>query len=252
MPGMRRPARAVIFDLDGVITSTAALHAAAWQQMFDEFLARRAQNRNEPLRPFDLIDDYRRYVDGKPRYDGVADFLASRGIELARGAPADPADRETVCGLGNRKDEYFLERLESGGASAFSGTLALIERLATLGVLMAVVSSSRNSRRILRAADVGHEFDTIVDGVDADERSLPGKPDPAVFLEASRRLGVEPAATVVIEDAIAGVEAARRGAFGLVVGVDHGGHADDLLAAGADLVVGDLAELQLATLGLAP
>ena len=249
---MRPPARAVIFDLDGVITSTASVHAAAWKAMFDEYLAKRAASRGETFRPFDPDSDYRVYVDGKPRYDGAADFLASRGIELPRGTPADPADRETVCGLGNRKDEYFLRRLESDGADVFPGTLALIERLDARGVPMAVVSSSRNTRRILSAAGVGRQFDAIVDGVDADELGLPGKPDPAVFLEAARRLAVDPAASVVIEDAIAGVEAGQRGGFGFVVGVDRTGHAAELRAAGADLVVRDLSELDLLALGLVP
>ncbi|HEU4450664.1 MAG TPA: beta-phosphoglucomutase family hydrolase [Gaiellaceae bacterium] len=233
----------MIFDLDGVVTRTAALHAAAWKRLFDEYLAAVAERRGEPFRPFELESDYRRFVDGKPRYEGVASFLASRGIELPRGSPDDPPERETVCGLGNRKNRYFRAELTSKGGDPYPTTLALIEALRARGVRTAVVSSSRNCEAVLDAAGIRDLFEVKVDGVDAEELGLPGKPDPAVFLEAAGRLGVRPANAAVVEDAIAGVEAGRRGGFGLVVGVDRASQHDALAAAGADVVVRDLGEL---------
>lgn len=238
-----RALEAVIFDLDGVVTRTAELHADAWKRLFDEYLASRAAGANEPYRPFDLESDYRRFVDGKPRYDGVASFLGSRGIELPFGSPADPPSRETVCGLGNRKNRYFRAALADRGGEPYPTTLELIITLRRRGVRTAIVSSSRNCEAVLEAAGIQALFDAKVDGVDAAELDLPGKPDPAVFLEAARRLGVDPAQAAVIEDAVPGVEAGRRGGFALVVGVDRVHRPGALDAAGADVVVSDLAEL---------
>jgi alpha,alpha-trehalase len=237
-------ADAVIFDLDGVVTDTASVHAAAWKRLFDGFLRERAGSTGEPFRPF-TEDDYRRFVDGKPRYDGVRDFLASRGIALPEGDPADEPEEETVCGLGNRKNDLFLAELAAEGPRAFPSTVALVRDLQRRGIRTAVISASRNTAAVLEAAGLGDLFRTRVDGVDAGELGLPGKPDPAVFLEAARRLGVEPARAAVVEDALAGVEAGRRGGFGLVVGVDRTGHPDALREHGADVVVSDLAELEL-------
>lgn len=234
---------AVIFDLDGVVTRTADVHAEAWKRLFDEYLEARARRGGEPFVPFDLRSDYLRFVDGKPRYEGVASFLASRGVELPRGTPEDPEERETVCGLGNRKNRYFLETLERSGAAPYATTLELIAVLRGRGVSVAIVSSSRNCVAVLEAAGIRELFDVKVDGLDAGELGLAGKPDPALFLEAARRVGVEPAHAAVVEDAISGVEAGRRGRFGLVIGVDRAEQREALAAAGADLVVGDLAEV---------
>jgi alpha,alpha-trehalase len=234
---------AVIFDLDGVVTRTAEVHAEAWKRLFDEYLATRARRFDEPFVPFDRGSDYLRFVDGKPRYDGVASFLASRGIELPVGSPDDPDELETVCGLGNRKNRYFREALERTSPNPYPTTVDLIARLRERGVRTAVASSSRNCAAVLEAAGIGELFDVKVDGVDTAELGLPGKPDPALFLEAARRLEVDPRRAAVVEDAISGVEAGRRGRFGLVVGVDRAGEHEALLAAGADVVVGDLAEI---------
>jgi alpha,alpha-trehalase len=234
---------AVIFDLDGVVTRTAEVHAEAWKRLVDEYLATRARRFDEPFVPFDRGSDYLRFVDGKPRYDGIASFLASRGIELPVGSPDDPDELETVCGLGNRKNRYFREALERTSPDPYPTTVDLIARLRERGVRTAVASSSRNCAAVLEAAGIGELFDVKVDGVDTAELGLPGKPDPALFLEAARRLEVDPRRAAVVEDAISGVEAGRRGRFGLVVGVDRAGEHEALLAAGADVVVGDLAEI---------
>ncbi len=236
---------AVIFDLDGVITDTASIHAAAWATMFDDFLDRRPATDGENHQPF-TDDDYRHFVDGKPRYDGVADFLASRGISLPRGAPSDRNDMDTVRGLGNRKQEIFFERLRDG-VPVFESTVVLVRRLADAGVAAGVYSSSRNCERILKDAGLGDLFAVRVDGVVADALGLPGKPDPAVLLEAARRLGAVPARSVVIEDAEAGVAAGRSGGFALVIGVDRSGHAEELRRHGADVVVPDLADVAVRT-----
>jgi alpha,alpha-trehalase len=225
---------AVIFDLDGVVTRTAEVHAEAWKQLFDEYLAARGRRLGEPFEPFDRRSDYLRFVDGKPRYEGVASFLASRGIELPLGSPDDPDDRETVCGLGNRKNRYFQETLERTGAAPYPTTIELIAKLRERGVRTAIVSSSRNCVAVLEAAGIRGLFDVKVDGLDAAELGLAGKPDPALF---------EPADAAVVEDAISGVEAGRRGHFGLVIGLDRAGQHEALVAAGADLVVADLGEV---------
>lgn len=233
---------AVLFDLDGVITSTAEQHFASWKEMFDDFLQRRAERLDEAFRPFER-DDYHRFVDGMPRYDGVRRFLESRGVQLDEGGPEDPPGAETVRSLGDRKNELVNAMIRDEGVTVYEGTVALLRQLWARGIKTAVVSSSRNTTTVLDAAGLGDRFDTRVDGVVAAELGLAGKPSPATFLAAADRLGVPPQKAVVIEDALAGVEAGRRGGFGLVVGVDRVGQAEALQAAGADVVVADLAEL---------
>lgn len=234
---------AVIFDLDGVITQTAKTHATAWKATFDEYLKRRAVERGELFEPFDIDRDYRRYVDGKPRYDGVESFLASRGIHLPYGSPDDPPQRETVCGLGNRKNELFLQVVEEGGVDVYGTTVRLIKTLRSAGFKTAVVSSSKNTVTILEAVHLTHLFDAKVDGADAARLELKGKPAPDTFLEAAARLQVEPVRAIVVEDAISGVQAGRAGRFGCVIGVDRAGDPGALEAAGAHVVVSDLAEV---------
>lgn len=235
---------AVIFDMDGVVTETATVHAAAWKRLFDEYLAERTRRTGEAFDPFDERSDYERYVDGKNRYDGVKSFLASRGISLPFGDPGDAPGSESVCALGNRKDEYFLLRLRDDGARAYESSVRLIGELRRRGVRTGIVSASRNAEEVLTAAGVRDLFDEKVDGVEAAHLGLPGKPHPATFVEAARRLGVDPGRAAVVEDALAGVEAGRRGGFALVVGVARAGQAAALRDAGADVVVEDLAELR--------
>lgn len=293
---------AVIFDLDGVVTQTAAVHAAAWKRLFDAYLAGRAARAscssaaggagvraaetgdpgaevgdpgtevgdpgarsgrvsaggtapteaagasegnavNDPLRPFDLDADYARYVDGKPRYDGVRDFLASRDIELPMGDPTDPPERETICGLGNRKNDLFNAEVRERGVKTYPSTIELIHRLRGTHLKVGLMSSSKNTAMVLSATGITNLFDVRVDGVVAAEVGLPGKPDPAMYLEAARRLGVDAPRSVVVEDALSGVEAGRRGRFGLVIGVDRLGQAEALRTAGADVVVDDLSQV---------
>lgn len=236
---------AVVFDMDGVITDTATVHAAAWKRLFDEYLRERSRRTGEPVQTFDPDSDYRRFIDGKARYDGVRSFLESRGISLPEGEPSDPPERETVCGLGNRKNDYFLRHLREHGAEPYPSTVALLRQLLARGRRTAVISASQNAAEVLEAAGVADLLEVRVDGSTAEELGLPGKPDPAMFVEASRLLNVEPSRAAVVEDAIAGVQAGRRGGFGLVVGVDRIGHPEWLLSAGADVVVGDLAELDV-------
>ncbi|MFJ5532819.1 beta-phosphoglucomutase family hydrolase [Streptomyces sp. NPDC093261] len=232
--------QACLFDLDGVITKTAVVHAAAWKQTFDDFLRRRD---GESYRPFDEVSDYDEYVDGRPRADGVRTFLASRDIRLPEGAPDDPADRDTVHGLGNRKNELLLELIRTRGVEAYDGTIRYIQAVRAAGLRTAVVSSSANCRDVLRSIGAEDLFDVRVDGIVAAERRLPGKPHPDTFLAAAQDLGVEAKAAAVFEDALAGMDAGRSGHFGYVVGVDRVGQADALRAHGADVVVRDLAEL---------
>jgi beta-phosphoglucomutase family hydrolase len=239
---------AVLFDLDGVVTRTADLHAAAWAELFDDVLRRRAAEGGEPFRPFDREADYLAYVDGKPRHEGVRSFLGARGIALPEGDPTDGPKAATVHGLGARKDACFKRRLRREGVEVFASTLNLIRALRERGVKTAVVTSSRNGREVLRAADVEALFDVRVDGLDAQAFGLKGKPDPDPFLKAAALLGAPPGRALVVEDAVSGVEAGRRGGFGLVVGVDRGGNRDALAAHGADLVVSDLGELGVADL----
>ena len=233
---------AVLFDLDGVLTDTARLHAASWKKMFDGFLRQRADATGELFRPFEM-DDYRQYVDGMPRYDGVRDFLKSRAIELPEGSPEDPPDRETVCGLGNRKNEMVTEVIESVGVDAYPGSVALVKYVRKHGLRTAVVSASANCAEVLEQAKIGELFEVRVDGIVLKERHLRGKPEPDSFLEAARQLGVEPGRAVVVEDAISGVQAGHAGAFGLVVGVSRKRDENALAENGADVVVHDLAEL---------
>jgi trehalose-phosphatase len=235
---------AVLFDLDGVITTTARVHAAVWKQLFDDYLQRRAVGGTD-FRPFDIDSDYRDYVDGKPRYDGVRSFLESRGIDLPYGHPSDGPEKDTICGLGNRKNQLFNERLRKEGVEVYKGSLGLIERLRQLSFKTAVVTASKNGAAILDAARIADRFDTCVDGVDAETLDLKGKPEPDAFLEAARRLNVTPDRCVVFEDALAGVQAAHRGRFGLVVGVDRADRAQALTQAGADVIVKDLSEVDV-------
>ncbi len=251
---------ALVLDLDGVVTDTARLHTSAWQRMFDDFLAARAAraessgnagHSGEDLRPFDPDVDYPEHLDGLPRYDGVANFLRARGIELERGTPDDSPERETVCGLGNRKNAIYRGLLRQEGAEPFPGTVRLLRHARERGLRTAVYSSSRNCRRVLAAAGVSELFDAVISGRDADEMGLEGKPAPDTLLEAVRRLEVPPSRAAVLEDAAAGVEAARRGHFGFVVGIDRAGVAQELRDAGADLVVGDPGELDAGLTGAA-
>lgn len=237
--------KAVLFDMDGVVTDTATAHAAAWQRLFDEYLSARAEAGGEAFRPFDIGRDYRQYVDGKPRYDGVASFLASRGIQLPYGSEGDEPDAQTVCGLGNRKDRHFRAWLAHNPVEPYPGTLTFIDALRNAGVGVAVFSASRNAEAVLRNAGVLERFDTKVDGGDLARLGLPGKPDPAMLCEVAARLTAKPEQCAVVEDAIAGVEAGARGGFGCVIGVDRGEHGDALRQAGAHLVVRDLSELSL-------
>jgi beta-phosphoglucomutase family hydrolase len=234
---------AVLLDMDGVLTDTASVHAGAWKRMFDDFLSARAARRGETFVPFDVDADYRRHVDGKPRYDGVRDFLRARGIALPEGAPEDPPQAETVHGLGNRKDQLVNEAIAAGGVRVFPGSVPLLERLRAAGIKTAVVTSSQNCARVLEAAGLAALLDATVDGHTLVARRLAGKPAPDMFLEAARVLGVDPARAVVVEDAISGVEAGARGAFGLVIGVARKGNGAELAAHGAQRVVADLAEL---------
>ena len=227
---------AVLFDLDGVLTPTADVHMHAWEQMFTAFLSEREQ------RPYETAD-YFAYIDGKPRYDGVRSFLESRAIELPEGDPSDPIDRETVCGLGNRKDAMFNELLATEGVRPYPGSVTYLDELAARHTAVAVVSSSRNAPGVLEAAGLADRFEVVVDGKVATEQGLNGKPSPETFAYAARRLGTDNAHSVVIEDALSGVEAGRAGTFGLVIGVDRGAGEDALRAAGAHTVVKDLGEL---------
>jgi len=236
---------AVILDLDGVITRTARLHAQAWKRMFDEYLEQRAQSRSESFEPFDADTDYRRYVDGKPRYDGVRSFLEARGIQLPEGNSSDEPSRETICGLGNKKNVVFHRLLQDMGVEVFDDALQRIHEWRNQGLKLAVVSSSKNCAVILERAGLSDLFDVRVDGVESARLGLNGKPAPDTFLEATRRLGVSPESAVLIEDAVAGVQAGRAGHFGLVVGVDRDGDGRVLRENGADVTVRSLDELRV-------
>ena len=235
---------AVIFDMDGVVTDTAVVHAAAWKKLFDAYLKQVAMATGADFLPFDERADYLRYVDGKNRYDGVRSFLESRGIRPPEGSPDDPAGSDTVCAMGNDKDNYFLDHVRQHGVRAYESTVRLVRQLRSRGVKIGLVSASRNAEEVLSAAEVADLFDVRVDGVVAAELDLRGKPDPSTFLEAARRLGVEPARAAVVEDALSGVAAGRAGGFGLVVGVARAGQHDALHQAGADVVVADMAEFE--------
>jgi beta-phosphoglucomutase family hydrolase len=235
--------RACLFDLDGVLTDTASLHAAAWKEMFDSFLRARAAHEGAQFVAFDPQRDYRDYIDGKQRSDGVRSFLASRGIALPDGSPGDPADAVTVSSLGDRKNELVLAMIHSRGVQAYDGSVRFVRAARDAGLRRAVVSASANCQEVLEAAGIADLFEARVDGVVAEREHLRGKPAPDMFLAGARILGVEPAAAAVFEDALAGVAAGRAGEFGIVVGVDRAGQADALRAHGADIVVSDLAEL---------
>jgi len=234
---------AVLFDMDGVLTDTAGVHASAWKRMFDDYLRARAARTGERFIPFDIASDYTHHVDGKPRGDGVRDFLTARGIALPEGSPEDPPSAETVHGLGHRKDLRVNEVIDAEGVRLFPGTVPLLERLRAAGIKTAVVTSSQNRARVLEAAGLAALFDAAVDGHTIAASGLAGKPAPDMFLEAARRLGVPPARAVVVEDAISGIEAGVRGGFGLVVGVARRGNAAALESHGAQRVVVELSEL---------
>jgi beta-phosphoglucomutase family hydrolase len=235
--------RACLFDLDGVLTDTASLHAAAWKEMFDSFLRVRAEHEGAQFVAFDPVRDYRDSIDGKQRSDGVRSFLASRGIALPEGSAGDPADADTVSSLGDRKNELVLAMIHGRGVRAYDGSLRFVRAARSAGLPCAVVSASANCREVLEAAGIAGLFEARVDGVVAEREHLPGKPAPDMFLAAARLVGVAPGEAAVFEDALAGVAAGRAGEFGLVVGVDRVGQAGALRAHGADIVVTDLAEL---------
>jgi beta-phosphoglucomutase family hydrolase len=241
--GLPETVRACLFDLDGVLTQTARVHAAAWKQTFDEYLRARAARTGEPFVPFDDVEDYDEYVDGKPRAEGVRSFLEARGIHLPGGSPDDPASAETINGVGNRKNELVLRLIREQGVQVYEGSVRYVRAVRAAGLRTAVVSSSANCRDVLVAAGIEDLFDARVDGVVAQERHLRGKPAPDTFLAGAEALDVEPGAAAVFEDALAGVEAGRAGRFALVVGVDRTGQAQALRQHGADVVVRDLAEL---------
>jgi len=235
---------AVIFDLDGVVTDTASVHAAAWKRMFDDFLLRHTARQGKPFEPFEIDPDYRLYVDGKPRLDGIRSFLGSRGIQLSEGRPEDPPGAETIQGLGKRKNEDFLRQIQESGAEVYASTVDLIHSAKKHGLKTAVISSSKSCAMILDSVNLSNLFDARVDGVDSEIMNIPGKPAPDIFLEAARQLAVKPERTVVIEDAISGVQAGRAGKFGLVVGIARTGEKGSLLANGADVAVEDLSEIR--------
>lgn len=243
MLGLPDGTRACLFDLDGVLTDTASVHAAAWKQMFDDYLRARAERDGTEFVPFDASADYGPYVDGKPRLDGTRSFLASRGIELPEGGPDDGPDAETVVGLSTRKNDLVQEKIRTVGVEVYPGSLRYLRAAREAGLATAVVSSSANAAQVLDVADLTQYIDHRVDGATAKERGLPGKPAPDTFLAAAADLGVGKEEAVVFEDALAGVESGKAGGFGFVVGVDRLGHAEELRAAGADVVVTDLAEL---------
>ncbi len=243
MLGLPDAVRACLFDLDGVLTQTAKVHAAAWKEMFDGYLRERAAHTGKRFVAFDAIAEYDEYVDGKPRYEGVSSFLDSRGIVLPRGETSDPPSAETVDGLGNRKNEIVLRLIRDQGVQPYEGSVRYAHAARDAGLARAVVSSSTNCADVLAAAGIADLFEQRIDGVVAERDRLKGKPAPDTFLAGARALGVEPGQAAVFEDALAGVAAGRAGGFACVVGVDRAGQAGALRAHGADVVVADLAEL---------
>ncbi len=230
--------RAWLFDLDGVLTRTADVHADAWKATFDPVL-----DAGGLAPPFDPVGDYFAYVDGRPRADGVRRFLASRGLEIPEGEPGDQPDALTVAGIAASKDARFLEALARDGVEVLDGALSLLGQLRARGVATAVVSASENTRAVLASAGIADLIDVCVDGIAVRERHLAGKPAPDSYLEAAKLLDVVPGDAVIVEDALVGMEAGRAGGFGLVVGIDHRGHSADLFAHGADVVVTGLDQL---------
>ena len=243
MLGIPDRSRGCLFDLDGVLTQTATVHAAAWQEMFDDFLRQRAQRTGEPFVPFDPVADYDKYVDGKPRADGTRSFLRARGIELPEGSDSDPPGTATVAGLSSLKNQIVLRKIADGGVQVYPGSVRYLHAVGEAGLRRAVVTSSANAASVLAAAGISDQFDATVDGVVGKREGLAGKPAPDTYLYAARVLGLAPADAVVYEDALAGVAAGRAGHFGFVVGVDRVGQADALRKAGANIVVRDLSEL---------
>ena len=243
MLGLPDSVRVCLFDLDGVLTKTAEVHSAAWKQMFDAYLEERAERTGAEFAPFDPVNDYDEYVDGKPRYEGVQSFLTARGIELPRGEPSDPPDAETVDGLGNRKNAILLRLIHERGVEPYEGSVRYVEAAREAGLRRAVVSSSTNCRDVLAAAGIEDLFEVRIDGVVAEREHLRGKPAPDTFLAGARALGADAAEAAVFEDALAGVAAGRAGGFAFVVGVDRTGQAKALREHGADVVVTDLGEL---------
>ena len=238
-----RPYNAVLFDLDGVLTRTADLHAAAWKQLFDEYLRADAAQKDTLFVPFDIDRDYRLFVDGKARHEGVKSFLDSRGIPLPLGSPGDGPDQETIYGLGNKKDRYFDAQLREKGVVVYPSTGRFLSNAKAHGLKTALVSSSHHAHEILETTGLSPFFDVRIDGYEIDRLHLHGKPAPDSFLEAARRLGVPPPKGIVIEDALSGVQAGRAGGFGLVIGLNRRDQAEALKQHGADVVVADLAEL---------
>jgi beta-phosphoglucomutase family hydrolase len=241
--GLPNGVRACLFDLDGVLTKTATVHAAAWKQMFDAYLRERAERTGEEFVPFDPKADYGEYVDGKPRADGVRSFLESRGSELPEGSPDDPPGDETISGLGNRKNELVVRLIREHGVEPYEGSVQYLEAVRDAGLRRAVVSSSANCHDVLIAAGIDDFFEARIDGIVAKRERLKGKPAPDTFLAAARELDAAPGEAAVFEDALAGVAAGRAGNFACVVGVDRLGQADALCENGATIVVSDLAEL---------
>ncbi|WP_371480156.1 HAD family hydrolase [Kitasatospora sp. NBC_00315] len=243
MLGLPDDIRAFLFDLDGVLTQTAKVHAAAWKDTFDTFLRAEADRTGGPFAPFDAVADYDTYVDGRPRLDGTRAFLHSRGVDLPEGGADDPPGTRSVNGVSTAKNDTVLRMIKDQGVQPYAGSVEYVHRLRELGLPRAVVSSSANCRDVLRAAGIDDLFDVIVDGVVAAREGLPGKPAPDTYLAAARALGVEPARAAVFEDALAGVASGRAGGFGAVVGVDRTGQAEELRRSGATVVVADLAQL---------
>jgi beta-phosphoglucomutase family hydrolase len=242
-PRLPKGITACLFDLDGVLTKTATVHAAAWKEMFDEYLRARSERTGEKFVPFDPVADYDAYVDGLPRADGTRTFLHSRGIDLPEGGPADPPDAETVHALSERKNQLVLHKIEHDGVEVYPGSVRFLRAVRAAGMPVAVVSSSANCAQVLTSTGLDQYVDTRIDGIVAEQEHLAGKPAPDTYLAGAKALGVPPSAAAVFEDALAGVESGRAGNFGCVVGVDRVGQADELRHHGADTVVTDLAEL---------
>jgi len=235
--------KAVIFDLDGVITNTAKVHAMAWKAMFDEFLLDYGRENGRRFSDFDYESDYLTYVDGKPRYQGVEAFLLSRNIHLPFGLPVDSVEELTLCGLGNRKNSKFNEILATRGVEVFSSSVELLKELKTAGIKIAIASSSKNCKPVLERVGLLHLFEVRVDGEISAERGLKGKPEPDIFLESVRELGVTPKESIIVEDAVSGVQAGAKGGFGLILGIARENNREKLKQAGAHYVVTDLSEI---------